>query len=217
VTEPIEAAAPGRSRTLPLLLGIVALLLLGFLLLKVLGGGGGDSDQGLSTTTTVRRPLVTTTTTVAPAPTESFEVFGNKNPFLPLRGSVTGGTTTAATGSGVSSTSITRSGTSTGSGTGTLSGTGSGSGTASTGGTTGTSSGGNQPAAASRVSMVDMFSDGGKVVANVKVNDTVYKVTAGQTFATNFKVISLSQAQGCGQFLFGDDQFRLCKGEQVLK
>jgi hypothetical protein len=53
--------------------------------------------------------------------------------------------------------------------------------------------------------------------ANVKVNDTVYKVQAGQAFATSYKAVSLSVSTGCGTFLFGDDQFRLCKGEQVVK
>jgi hypothetical protein len=65
--------------------------------------------------------------------------------------------------------------------------------------------------------LLDVFVDSVKDTANVKVNDTVYKVTAGQVFATSFKAVSLSQATGCGQFLFGDDQFRICKGEQVLK
>lgn len=45
----------------------------------------------------------------------------------------------------------------------------------------------------------------------------VHKVTAGQVFATNFKAVSLSQAEECGRFLFGDDSFRLCKGEETLK
>ena len=54
-------------------------------------------------------------------------------------------------------------------------------------------------------------------MANVRVNDTVHKVSAGQAFATNFKVVSLSQSDRCGRFLFGDESFRLCKGEEVLK
>ena len=42
-----------------------------------------------------------------------------------------------------------------------------------------------------------------------------YTVAAGQVFATNYKVVSLSGT--CGQFLFGDSPFSLCKGEQVIK
>jgi hypothetical protein len=53
-------------------------------------------------------------------------------------------------------------------------------------------------------------------VADVRVNDTVYtRLAPGATFATNFKVVSL-QGQ-CGTFLFGDERFQLCKGEEVLK
>ncbi len=51
----------------------------------------------------------------------------------------------------------------------------------------------------------------------MRVNDTVHKVSAGQVFATNFKVVSLSPGDRCGRFLFGDDAFRLCRGEESLK
>jgi hypothetical protein len=184
------------------LLVILGILLVGFLAVKVLGGGGGTSS---STPTTLVSPTVrstTTTTAVGAAPTETFEVFATKNPFLPLKGA-TAGTTTGAT---AGTTGTTVAGTTGTTGTGTTGATGSTGSTAS-----------NQPTRSQRVSLLDVFVDSGKVTANVKVNDTVYKVTAGQVFATSFKAVSLSQATGCGQFLFGDDQFRICKGEQVLK
>jgi hypothetical protein len=48
------------------------------------------------------------------------------------------------------------------------------------------------------------------------VGSTVWATfTAGQTFATSYKVVSLSGT--CGQFLFGDSPFSLCEGEQVIK
>ncbi|HSH59582.1 MAG TPA: hypothetical protein VK988_08075, partial [Acidimicrobiales bacterium] len=68
-----------------------------------------------------------------------------------------------------------------------------------------------------RVALQDVFAEGGRVKANVRVNDTVYKVAAGEVFATNFKVVSLSQGDKCGRFVLGDDPFRLCKGEELLK
>lgn len=64
---------------------------------------------------------------------------------------------------------------------------------------------------------MDVFVEGGRTVAQVRVNDTVHKVSSGQVFASRFKVVSLSQADRCGRFVFGDDPFRLCKGEQTLK
>ncbi|MDP8992064.1 MAG: hypothetical protein M3N31_03280, partial [Actinomycetota bacterium] len=64
---------------------------------------------------------------------------------------------------------------------------------------------------------LDVFAERGRTMANVRVNDTVHKVAPGQAFAGNFKVVSLSQAERCGRFLFGDDSFRLCEGDQALK
>jgi len=47
--------------------------------------------------------------------------------------------------------------------------------------------------------------------------DTVYEVGEGASFATSYKVVTLSVADGCGQLLYGDDRFRLCEGEELLK
>jgi hypothetical protein len=54
-------------------------------------------------------------------------------------------------------------------------------------------------------------------MANVRVDSTAYKVGEGDQFATSYKVVSLSESEGCGQFLFGDEPFRLCQGEEVIK
>ena len=51
----------------------------------------------------------------------------------------------------------------------------------------------------------------------MRVNTTVHKVGVGDEFATRYKVLSLDAAAECGRFLFGDDSFRLCRGEQALK
>ena len=58
------------------------------------------------------------------------------------------------------------------------------------------------------------------VIASIagRVNGTVFSnLAVGQPFGGNLKVISLSQASGCGSFLFADEQFRLCKGQEVVK
>lgn len=233
MTQPTEvpAAAPNR---LPVILGAgVAALLLIFLLTRLVGGGG-DVDEEASTPTTAPR-RVTTTTTTAPgsAPVETFEVFTSKNPFLPLRvvggggggGSATGGATTvggsaSGTATGGSSTAGGSTGGATGGRTGTTTTGGSGttgSGTGTSGGTATTTGGSTSPRRSDRVTLLDVFAEQGRVVANVRVNDTVHKVAVGETFATSYKVLSLSQADDCGRFAFGDDTFRLCRGEQTLK
>lgn len=226
MTEPTEATTP--TSRMPVILGAgLAVVVLIFVLTRFVGGGGDDEETSETTrTTTATVARSTTTTTVAgaagAAPVETFEVFSSKNPFLPLRtvggatggtttgGTTTGGTTTGGTttGSGTSTGGTTTGGTTTG-GT-TTGGTRTGTGTSTSGGTT-------EPRRSDRVTVLDVFVESGRVVANVKVNDTVYKVAAGDTFATSYKVLSLSQADDCGRFTFGDDTFRLCRGEQTLK
>ena len=215
MTEPVAAGAAPRSR-LPLILAIGAGAILVLLLLNVLGGGDDDGGEEDAFPTTTFRQSVATTTTTAPgaAPTETFEVFTTKNPFLPLRstGAATGGTTTGGTTTGGTTTGgTTTGGTATGGTTAT---------TSRSGGTTATttrSSGSVEPRRSDRVALVDVFAENGRVVANVRVNDTVHKVAQGETFAGNYRVLSLSQAEDCGRFMFGDDTFRLCRGEETLK
>jgi hypothetical protein len=225
VSEPIaaDAAPQNRQRILVIAAAVLVAALAAYLLFNVVGGGSSSTtatSTTLGATGVTPVPRATTTTTIARAPAESFEVFSSKNPFVPLRGTPTAGaTTTGATTTG--STSGTSSGGTSSGTTGTTSGTTS-SGTTSSGTVSGagtTSAGGtsSEPRQSQRVSLLDIFVEGGQVKANVKVNDTVYKVTAGQVFATSYKATSLSQSDGCGRFLFGDEPFRLCKGEEVLK
>jgi hypothetical protein len=65
------------------------------------------------------------------------------------------------------------------------------------------------------VTLLDVRKVGGKLVATVEVDGKDYNVSAGQTFATNFRVISLSSS--CGTFVFGDERFSLCIGQEVRK
>lgn len=223
MTEPTTpAAAPNR---LPLILGAGAgVLLLIFVLSQVLGGDDDDPDTDTAPAPTASPPQVVVPTTLpgATPPAETFETFNTKNPFVPLRivssagsgggsatggGTAGGGTTVTAAPGGTTTGGTTTGGTTTG-GTTTAGGT---SGRTTTGGTS------TEPIRGARVALLDVFAEGDKVVANVKVNDTVYKVSDGQVFATNFKVVSLSQGDDCGRFVFGDDAFRLCKGEESLK
>jgi hypothetical protein len=125
-----------------------------------------------------------------------------KNPFEPLVAPAgTGGTTPGGT------TATTSGGGTTGGGTTatTVAGGGGVSGGAAT-----------APRRSQRVALLNVYTKNGKTVADVRVNDTVYTALApGQTFASNFQVVSL-QGQ-CGTFLFGDERFQLCEGQEVLK
>lgn len=221
MTEPITPDAPPNR--LPLIIGGGAgVLLLIFLLTQVFSSD--DKTEPVAAPVPVTpAPVVPTPTTLVPGavPAETFETFNTKNPFVPLRilSTAGGGGGAAATGGTAGSTTVTTrvGGTTTGGSTavGTITG-----GTVTSGGTTtGGSTGGTstEPRRGARVALLDVFAEGGKIVANVRVNDTVYKVSDGQTFATSFKVVSLSQADDCGRFVFGDDAFRLCKGEESLK
>lgn len=227
MTAPHEVVAQPRNR-LPLLVGGgVALLLSVFLATKVLGGGGGDRVEAVSRPSAAVS-AATTATTVAPAapegpaPVETFEVFTTKNPFMPLRTSAAA-TPAAATPAPAAPAAVAipvavtpaapvpapaappaaaRTATT----------------PAPAPATTPTTvARATEPVRSMRVALLDVFAEGDRIVANVRVNDTVSKVGAGDTFASNFKVVSLDSAERCGRFLFGDDQFRLCKGEEILK
>jgi hypothetical protein len=166
-------------------------------------GGGGGGQAAPTTLPSVEGPAPSVTTTTAPGTIETFEVFSTKNPFTPLVGPAGSGGTTGT---------VPATGGTTGGTTGTGGGTAGGTGGASDGTTAGV-----EPQTAQRVALQDVFSEGGAVKANVRVNSTVYKVGVGETFADRYKVLSLDQSSECGRFLFGDSAFRLCRGEQTLK
>ena len=74
------------------------------------------------------------------------------------------------------------------------------------------------PGAVQRVSLIDISSEaGGATLASIQVNDTLYVVAEGEQFAGSYQVVSLSESEGCAQLLYGDDGFRVCEGEELLK
>lgn len=228
-----ETGAPARGRfALPedpnrraLTLGALALgvLLLLFVASRILLGGGEEEPDDFAAPSQPR-PTTTTTSELGPdgdvgRPTESFEVFSTKNPFTPLINPPSGGGGT--TGNGRTGGGGTTATTSPGGGGGTtqttIGGGGGGGGTATT--QPGGSSGGqaNEPRRQQRVALLDVLRRDGRLVAQVRVNDTVYTVGEGEVFADNYRVLSIDEANECGRFIFGDEQFRLCKGEETLK
>jgi hypothetical protein len=197
--EPVDPRA-GQRRLLVILAGGLVLVVLVIAALALLGG---DDDETAGPTTTAPSEVSptsppTSVPALGPVSAETFEVFATKNPFLPLR--TAGGAAAPAGGAGPPT-----------------GGAAAAPAPARTGGATTGPAGGVEPRRGARVALLDVFAEGAATMANVRVNDTVHKVTAGQVFAGNFKVVSLSQAEGCGRFLFGDDSFRLCKGEETLK
>ena len=146
------------------------------------------------------------TTRARNRPVETFEVFAPKDPFRPVLAATdtTGaGGTTGDTGDG---TATGGSGTTNGDGTGTTAGGGSQSGGGSSGG---------ESIGGRRVRLVDVFSEDGDQRARVQVDGTVYTVREGDRFADNFELLDI-QGQ-CASLLYGDDQFTLCEGEEILK
>jgi hypothetical protein len=132
-------------------------------------------------------------------PVETFQVFAPRDPFEPLvsaddSAAAAGGTgATVDTGGGV----ITND-------------SGNGGGDAGAGGDSGGSTIGTHT-----VSVVDVFAAGARRRAQIEVDGTVYKVSEGETFADSFELLSASGE--CAGLLYGDDQFTLCEGEEILK
>ena len=59
------------------------------------------------------------------------------------------------------------------------------------------------------VRVLDIFVRDGKEFVQVEVDGEVFTVTEGETFAGNFKVVSIDGR--CATFLFGDEQFTECE------
>lgn len=183
-----------------LVVGLVVLLgLLWFVFLR-----GGSEETAL--TPPVSTPAPAPEETEEPAaekprkgPIETFEVFAPKDPFKPLISAASAAGTTAG------APAATGNGSDTGGGpAGQPSG-----GSDISGGSGGDSVGGH------RVRLIDTFTRNGETQARVQVDGTVYTVGEGERFADNFEVLSISGE--CASLLFGDDQFSLCEGEEILK
>ncbi|MFT7646914.1 MAG: hypothetical protein ACI8Y4_001654 [Candidatus Poriferisodalaceae bacterium] len=149
---------------------------------------------------------------------ETFEIFGGKNPFqrplsLPTDGQAPTATVPGTSDGGDDSET---GGGETGTGTETGSGETSTSAPATTAPAAPTQSE-TEPTRGAIVAMLDIYDDAGGTKAQVRVNSTAYLVSADDVFAGSFKVVSLDLASGCGQFLFGDSPFELCKGQEILK
>lgn len=66
-----------------------------------------------------------------------------------------------------------------------------------------------------RVRLLDVFEDDGDLLATVEVGGDQFTVAEGETFAESFRLLDLTEE--CGQFVFGDERFTLCIGQEVRK
>lgn len=216
----------GRNRRIIVLAGVAVALVLAVVVLPGLlfGGGGGDDD--FDEFPPVATGVTTTTTLPTDTPAETFESFSNKNPFTPLVdvGAPAADADPPGAGESTSATTAPPAGEVTFPDEGPPptfppdDGGFDDGGTETTTTTTAPGPPPPPPREPDRVSLLEVFTDqGGQVVASVRVNDTTYQVGEGDEFATSYRVLDLDIGTRCGEFLFGDDRFGLCEGDETLK
>jgi len=177
-----------RERALAIGLGV---LVVGVVVFLLMSGGGGEEIPPVSSNPVVKTSPSPTVT----SPPETGQTFEGKDPFQPLVVAAAVGSTGGTTGG------------STGGSTGSPAPQPSGSITGVNGGSSGTPS--------TTVTLIDIRKVNGKLVATVDVDGKDYTAGVGQTFAQNFRVISLTSS--CGTFVFGDERFSLCEGQEINK
>ena len=205
--ERVTETRTNQGAQVALIVGILLVVVLGlwFFLLR----GGDEEPTALAPTTTpTTEPLPEETEEPdgprrGRGPVETFELFAARDPFDPL---VAAEATGGAGPAGNPPTTGTN---------GTDTGTGTATGGTGTGGSGGISGGGGENVGGHRVRLVDVFVQGGRNRAQVQVDGTVYTVDEGETFADNFQLLSVEGQ--CATMLFGDDQFTICEGEEILK
>jgi hypothetical protein len=182
--------------------GVVLVLVLGLLYFFVLRGDGEEEIPPPPTAEGVPAPTETEEPEVPEDDDdddeiETFEVFAPRDPFEPLVSAAGGGGGTTVDDGGTVD-----------------------DGTVDDGVDTGVVDGGDpEPDGDNignhRVKVVDVYTQNGEGRAQIQVDGTVYTVDEGEGFADNFRLVSTSGT--CATILFGDDEFTLCEGEEILK
>lgn len=205
------AAQQGPNKRTMVILCVILGLLAVVALVRYAGMATGGGDDGGTTAepaaSATPAPTVppstpsTTPTTTAPGqptvPTGDFDTFVTRDPFEPV---VQVGTSDAGSTSGEAVA------------TGGAAGGAAAAGTVAEPGKGGTSATGTSASSGPSLTVVDVVAaPDGTMQATVKVGSDQYTVSPGQTFATSYKVVSLSGT--CGQFLYGDSAFQLCEGQ----
>ena len=206
-----ESGGGGRQNVsrqqLAIILGVLVVVLLGLVYFFFLRGGGEEDVAAPPTVEGVPAPDET-----APpedededdadeeGTVETFEVFAPRDPFEPLVSEFEGGEGGEAPAEGTGETDPDAD-------------TGDG-GVIADGGDVDGDDGG-QSIGSHRVKVIDVYVEGGTDRAQIQVDGTVYTVDEGERFASNFRLVSASGR--CATILFGDDEFTLCEGEEILK
>lgn len=233
MTEPVMvggAPAPASNKRALIMLGVAALVAVMALgLPKLLFSGGEepvDDFEDFAVVTPTDGPVGGVGDEPVAEPARTFEVFSTKNPFTPLIDMTPAATATATPVDGSTAAPVAVD---------------PATGVAPVAGTdpavvvdpvTGVAPvapvdaapaptaglAADEPSSGQRVALLEIFVDDESItVASIRVNDTVYEVAEGTAFAMRYQAVTLSVADGCGQFLYGDDRFRLCEGEELLK
>jgi hypothetical protein len=82
-------------------------------------------------------------------------------------------------------------------------------------GSTGTTGGSSAAVGGQRVALVHVFTKNGKQYAQTKIGDKVYTPLVGEVFGGSYKLLATSGKSAT--YLFGDEQFSLSEGQEVLK
>jgi hypothetical protein len=200
--------SPRDRRTLIIGGSVMAVILVAFVLFNVLVNGSstsagpsfapiGSGSSGVPTGGPSTGPSVAPTPSTPPTVPPK-QNFSGRDPFsVPAVLS----STSASSGSG--------SGTGTGTTTATPTGTGGPTGTSTSPPPSNPGGGSSIVIGGHTVVLLDTFPRGGKQMAQVEIDGTVYNVAVGQTFAAGaFELRSTSGS--CATFLFGDQPFSLC-------
>ena len=199
----VEESAGGDRRKMMLLAGVGALLVavLGYFVVLP-AFSGGDTATPITTVkkapakkTPAKKPAAKKKAPVQPA--QYNDLAGRKNPFFPLW----------VEPKPVDTTSTTTTGTTTAPSTDTAAPSTSGGTTSNTGSTT--------TVGTQRVALMTVFTKDGVSYAQTKVGEVVYLPRVGQTFAGTFKLLAVSAKSAT--YLYGDEQFVLSVGQEVLK
>ena len=217
-TEPTSSRREVSGRRLAIILGAVVVGLLLFWVLVLRGDGGGGENGALPAGDPSAAPELVPEEVQPPnggpgkkGPVETFEVFAPRDPFKPLVDLSTGdttsdtGETTGDTGDTTGDTGDT--GDTTGDGTDT-----NGDGVVDSEDDDPTDPGDSESVDGHTVELVSTLEDGS---VQIQVDDTVYRVEEGEDFADSFRLVSVSN--DCATVLFGDDQFTICEGQEILK
>jgi hypothetical protein len=205
-----EAPAEGSKRKLALVAGAgaLAVAVLGYFVVVPMLSGSGDTSGPVAIVH--RAPKKATTKAKAKAkpaakpvaqPASYADVSARTDPFKPL---IVEPEAPAAPAGVVAPPA----------GTDTSGGT-TAAGSETTAGSTGSTPAGSASVGGQRVALVHVYAKDGKSYAQTKVGDKVYSPTVGGVFAGSYKLLATSGKTAT--YLFGDEQFSLSEGQEVLK